>query len=38
MGQVKDEKPVAYELLKKYGAKWAVLAAMEVDLSKKGIG
>jgi hypothetical protein len=29
-------KKVSYELLKKYGAKWAVLAAMEVNLRKKG--
>lgn len=29
-------KKVTFELLKKYGAKWAVLAAMKVDLMKKG--
>lgn len=33
--ETKDQK-VNYEFLKKYGAKWAVLAAMEVDLMKKG--
>ncbi len=37
MGQTKEEQKVSYEMLKKYGAKWAVLAAMETDLSKKGV-
>ncbi|MCP4213050.1 MAG: hypothetical protein GY765_00265 [bacterium] len=32
-----DEKKVTFELLRRYGAKWAVLAAMEVDLRKKGV-
>lgn len=32
-----DEEKVSYDLLKKYGAKWAVLAAMQADLSRKGI-
>lgn len=32
-----DEEKVTFDLLKKYGAKWAVLAAMKVDLMKKGI-
>ncbi|MCP5106574.1 MAG: DUF2096 domain-containing protein [bacterium] len=36
MNSQKEEKKVTYELLLKYGAKWAVLAAMEVDLMKKG--
>lgn len=31
-----QEARVSYDLLKKYGAKWAVLAAMEVDLSSRG--
>ncbi len=32
-----DKKKVSYDLLKKYGAKWAVLAALELDLRKKGV-
>jgi hypothetical protein len=27
----------SYEVLRNYGAKWAVLAAMELDLRKKGV-
>jgi len=34
--QVEDAR-VSLDLLKKYGAKWAVLAALEADLSKKGV-
>ncbi|MDQ1350205.1 MAG: hypothetical protein QG657_506 [Acidobacteriota bacterium] len=37
MSQMEEEKKVSYDLLKKYGAKWAVLAAMEADLTRKGI-
>ncbi len=34
-GETKKQN-VNYDFLKKYGAKWAVLAAMEVDLRNKG--
>ena len=37
MSNLQETKKVTYDLLKRYGAKWAVLAAMEVDLGKKGI-
>ena len=36
MNSQKEEKKVTYDLLKKYGAKWAVLAAMEANLMGKG--
>lgn len=36
MNTASEEKTVSYDLLKRYGAKWAVLAAMEVDLRRKG--
>lgn len=32
-----EEKQNSYELLKRYGARWAVLAAIEVDLMKKRV-
>ena len=31
------EKEASYDLLRKYGARWAVLAAIEVDLMKKRV-
>ncbi|MFC2133002.1 DUF2096 family protein [Bacteroidota bacterium] len=31
------ERQASYDLLKKYGARWAVLAAIEVDLMKKRV-
>jgi hypothetical protein len=31
-----NKEKVSYDLLKKFGAKWAVLAAMELDLASKG--
>ena len=37
MSEVQDERTVAYELLKRFGGKWAVLMAMSVDMTKKGI-
>lgn len=37
MNDQNTEKKVTYDLLKKYGAKWAVLAAMEADLVTKGV-
>jgi len=37
MVQTQEEKRVSFEMLKKYGAKWAVLAALEADLCKKGV-
>jgi hypothetical protein len=36
MMKSEKQKEVSFELLKKYGAKWAVLAAMKADLIKKG--
>jgi hypothetical protein len=32
-----DERRVGFELLKKYGMKWAVLAALVIDLGKRGV-
>ncbi len=32
----KEENGVSYTTLKQYGAKWAVLAAMEADLTSRG--
>jgi hypothetical protein len=37
MSQLDENRKVSYEMLKKYGAKWAVLAAMEADLGKRGV-
>jgi hypothetical protein len=37
MDRTDEERQVSYEFLKKYGAKWAVLAAMEVDLTRRGV-
>ena len=36
---LRDEgkKAESYELLKKYGARWAVLAAFHIDLRKRGV-
>ena len=34
---MEQKQEISYDLLKKYGAKWAVLVAMSVDLTKKGI-
>lgn len=31
------KKTESFELLKKYGARWAVLAALHIDLRKKGV-
>ena len=31
------ERKASYDLLRKYGARWAVLAAMEVDLFKRRV-
>lgn len=36
MNSGKEETRVSYDLLKKYGAKWAVLAAMEANLMDRG--
>ncbi|NIM13949.1 MAG: DUF2096 domain-containing protein [Candidatus Aminicenantes bacterium] len=36
MHDEKEEEKVTLELLKKYGVKWAVLAAMVINLKKKG--
>lgn len=32
-----EEQKVAFDLLKRYGVRWAVLAAMRVDMARKGI-
>jgi hypothetical protein len=32
-----DERKVSFEWLKKFGTKWAVLAALVVDLGKRGV-
>lgn len=32
-----DERRVGFELLKKYGMKWAVLAALVIDLGRRGV-
>ena len=32
-----NDKQASYDLLKKYGARWAVLAAIQVDLLKKRV-
>ena len=37
MSEVHDDRAVAFELLKRFGGKWAVLMAMSVDMAKKGI-
>ena len=37
MSNVKDEMAVEFDLLKRFGGKWAVLAAMSMNMSKKGI-
>jgi hypothetical protein len=37
MAAVNDERAVAFEVLKRLGGKWAVLAAMSMSMSRKGI-
>jgi hypothetical protein len=37
MGDVKDEITVAFDLLRRFGGKWAVLTAMSMDMTGKGI-
>jgi len=32
-----DDRKVSFELLKKFGMKWAVLAALVIDIGKRGI-
>ncbi len=34
---MEQKEELSYDLLKKYGSKWAVLVAMSIDLTKKGI-
>lgn len=34
---MEQEQELSFDLLKKYGSKWAVLVAMSIDLSRKGI-
>ena len=34
---MEQKQELSYDLLKKYGSKWAVLVAMSIDLKKKGI-
>ena len=37
MSDVKDEGAVTYEVLKRFGGKWAVLMSMAVTMTRKGI-
>ena len=37
MGDPADKSVFEYEILKRYGAKWAVLAAMTAHMARKGI-
>lgn len=38
MGAVdQDDRKVSFEWLKKFGTKWAVLAALDVDLGRRGV-
>jgi hypothetical protein len=37
MGEPGDKKSYELEMLRRYGAKWAVLAAMTTDMTRKGI-
>ena len=37
MGDPTDKRLFDFEMLKRYGAKWAVLAAMTAHMTKKGI-
>jgi hypothetical protein len=37
MADAKDEGAVAFEVLKRFGGKWAVLAAMSMSMSRKGV-
>ena len=37
MGDTNDKTAFDFEMLKRYGAKWAVLAAMTADMARKGI-
>jgi hypothetical protein len=34
---MEQKQELSYDLLKKYGSKWAVLVAMSIDLTKRGI-
>lgn len=34
---METRREITYELLKKYGSRWAILAAMSMDISKRGI-
>jgi hypothetical protein len=37
MSDPNDKNAFEFEMLKRYGAKWAVLAAMTTDMTRKGI-
>ena len=37
MSDASDKSAFNFEMLRRYGAKWAVLAAMTADMAKKGI-
>ena len=37
MADVNDARAVTFDVLKRFGAKWAVLAAMSMGMSRKGI-
>ena len=38
MGDPTDQSSFEFEMLKRYGARWAVLAAMTAHMAQKGIG
>ena len=37
MGDPSEKAALEFEMLKRFGAKWAVLAAMTADMTRKGI-
>ena len=37
MGDASEKSAFDFEMLKRYGAKWAVLTAMTMDMARKGI-
>jgi len=37
MGGIQDARGISLDMLKKYGTRWAVLAAMRLDMASRGI-
>ncbi len=37
MADAQDERAVAFDVLRRFGGKWAVLAAMSLSMSRRGI-